>query len=134
MTGKTSNKDAQGVYRAIGAPFAESTDALVTTDYDGVLEVLKGTHVFIKEKSYLDFAIEEDSNASGKYRLALAKSHFFPANFGWVFPEGDPLKVLFDKEIIRMQETGLFDKWKKRYWPTNERSRNRSQMSSTEVQ
>nr|XP_027236036.1 uncharacterized protein LOC113827355 [Penaeus vannamei] len=93
-----ANKDAQGVYRAIGAPFAESTDALVTTDYDGVLEVLKGTHVFIKEKSYLDFAIEEDSNASGKYRLALAKSHFFPANFGWVFPEGDPLKVLFDKE------------------------------------
>ncbi|XP_037789134.1 glutamate receptor ionotropic, delta-2-like [Penaeus monodon] len=126
------NQDAKGVYRAIGAPFAESTEDLVTTDYNGVLQVLKGTHAFIKEKSYLDFATAEDAAVSGECRLALARSHFFPANFGWVLPEGDPLKVLFDKEIIRMQETGLFDKWKQKFWPKNDRCRNRSPVSSTE--
>ncbi|XP_047477878.1 glutamate receptor ionotropic, delta-1-like [Penaeus chinensis] len=127
------NQDAKGVYRAIGAPFAESTEGLVTTDYEGVKQVLRGTHAFIKEKSYLEFATAEDAAVSGQCRLALATSHFFPANFGWVLPEGDPLKVLFDKEIIRMQETGLFDKWKQKFWPKIDRCKNRIPMSSTKL-
>ncbi|XP_037091545.1 glutamate receptor ionotropic, delta-2-like isoform X1 [Pollicipes pollicipes] len=93
------------------------TDAKVTTDYAGVDKVLTGQWAFIKERSFLDFALDEDFRRTGRCRLQVAERDFYTVGFGWVLQTGSPLKELFDMEFLRMSETGLLNKWKTMFWP-----------------
>ncbi|KAG7169900.1 Glutamate receptor-like 53 [Homarus americanus] len=92
------DESAKGVYREVGAPFKTDDSDLVPTDQAGVF----------KEKSFLDFAIFTDYKKTGRCNLALAKQTFFPAAFGWIF------------QFLLMEEAGIFDNWKKKFWPKNE--------------
>ncbi|XP_071531472.1 probable glutamate receptor [Panulirus ornatus] len=126
-------KASEGVYREVGAPFVTDESDLVSTDHEGVLKVLEGSHAFIKEKSYLDFAMLEEYHKTGQCSLALVRETFFPAAFGWIFQEGNPLRLLFNKEFIRMQEAGLFDNWREKHWPNTKRCGIRDPVSFTKA-
>ncbi|XP_042888756.1 uncharacterized protein LOC122264082 [Penaeus japonicus] len=89
------------------------------------------------ERSFLDFAVEEDFKRTGECNLRIAREEFFPAGFGWIHQKGDDVGKLFNREFILMQQTGLFAKWKLQYWPkenmcTNGRSR--SVMQALDIQ
>nr|XP_027220216.1 glutamate receptor ionotropic, delta-1-like [Penaeus vannamei] len=128
-------KDTTGIYAQIGAPFIGNEDELVDDNEDGIRKVLERTHVYIKERSFLDFVVEENFRRSGQCNLRIARGEFFPAGFGWIHQKGDDIGKLFNKEFILMQQTGLFAKWKLQYWPkankcTNGGSRSLMQISS----
>ncbi|ROT71191.1 hypothetical protein C7M84_010523 [Penaeus vannamei] len=131
-------KDTTGIYAQIGAPFIGNEDELVDDNEDGIRKVLERTHVYIKERSFLDFVVEENFRRSGQCNLRIARGEFFPAGFGWIHQKGDDIGKLFNKEFILMQQTGLFAKWKLQYWPkankcTNGGSRSLMQVSSRSV-
>ncbi|XP_047495884.1 glutamate receptor ionotropic, delta-2-like [Penaeus chinensis] len=128
-------KDTTGIYAQIGAPFLGDEDGLVDANEEGIRKVLERTHVFIKERSFLDFVVEENFRRSGECNLRIAREEFFPAGFGWIHQKGDDIGKLFNKEFILMQQTGLFTKWKLQYWPrankcTNGGSKSVMQVSS----
>ncbi|KAF0314638.1 Glutamate receptor 3 [Amphibalanus amphitrite] len=102
------------VFRQMATRYADSK---VTTDYEGVDKVLTGEWAFIKERSFLDFALDEDFQRTGQCRLQIAAREFYTVGFGWVLQTGSPLKELFDLEFLRMSEMGLFGKWRGMYWP-----------------
>ncbi|XP_037080970.1 glutamate receptor ionotropic, delta-1-like [Pollicipes pollicipes] len=102
------------IYKSIGS---KHTDLRVGSDAEGIAGVLSGRWAFIKEKSYLDFALDHDFQTSRRCRLKIAKQEFFTAGFGWILETGSPVKDLFNLEFLRMSESGLFDKWRSDYWP-----------------
>ncbi|XP_037790577.1 uncharacterized protein LOC119585929 [Penaeus monodon] len=77
-----------------------------------------------KERSFLDFVVEENFRRSGECNLRIAREEFFPAGFGWIHQKGDGIGKLFNKEFILMQQTGLFMKWKLQYWPRTNKCTN----------
>ncbi|XP_042888876.1 glutamate receptor ionotropic, kainate 2-like [Penaeus japonicus] len=91
-------KDSDGIYEQIGAPFVDYEDGLVDENAEGIQKVLDQTHVFIKERSFLDFAVEEDFKRTGECHLRIAREEFFPAGFGWIHQKGDDVGKLFNRE------------------------------------
>ncbi|XP_046458798.1 glutamate receptor ionotropic, kainate 3-like isoform X2 [Daphnia pulex] len=110
-----------GVYKTIGEGLLKQQGALVDANADGVQRVTNGSYAFIKEKSYLQFAVGEDYARSGTCRLSIAKQEFFKVNFAFALPTDSPLKHLLDKKILQLIETGLGEYWKKLYWPPSSR-------------
>ncbi len=53
---------------------------------------------FLQEKSYLEFAVDEDYSNWGKCRLSIAKQEFFKVNFALALPTASPLKTILDKK------------------------------------
>ncbi|XP_071524871.1 glutamate receptor U1-like [Panulirus ornatus] len=113
-----SNAPPPSTYNKIGRLLKERPELLVETDKEGVEAVLKGHTAFIKEKSWLDFAMEEDYLRTKECRLAQVNQQFFSAGFGWVLQEDSPYLQLFNTEILKMAQSGLFTIWKQQYWPS----------------
>nr|CAH0107788.1 unnamed protein product [Daphnia galeata] len=105
-----------GVYKTIGEGLLKP-GALVDVNADGIQRVTNGSYAFIKEKSYLEFAVDEDYARLGTCRLSIAKQEFFKVNFAFALPTASPLKQLLDKKILQLIETGLGEYWKKIHWP-----------------
>ncbi|XP_069181977.1 glutamate receptor ionotropic, delta-1 [Procambarus clarkii] len=127
------DKEADGIYAKIGSPFRSDHSGLASSNAQAVAMVLRGTHVYIKERSYLDFAIEEDYHRSGKCNLDIAPVEFFPAGFGWIHRKNDTIGQLFNREFIKMQQTGLFRKWKLKYWPKPNECTGRGRRSNSKA-
>ena len=51
-----------------------------------------------QERSFLDFALDEDFKRTRQCRLQIAEREFYTVGFGWVLQTGSPLKELFDLE------------------------------------
>ena len=51
-----------------------------------------------QEKSYLDFALDDDFRTSRQCRLKIARQEFFTAGFGWILETGSPVRDLFNWE------------------------------------
>ncbi|XP_068212059.1 glutamate receptor U1-like [Palaemon carinicauda] len=112
-----STAPAPGTYHKIGQLLLESPDLFVKSDNEGVAAVLRGKMAFIKEKSWLDFAMEEDFLKTKKCRLSQVNQLFFSAGFGWVLQEESIYLPLVNEEILRMMQSGLFTIWRQKYWP-----------------
>ncbi|XP_063595355.1 probable glutamate receptor [Penaeus indicus] len=93
-----ANAPAPGTYNKIGKLLAERPDLLVRTDQDGVEAVLGGHTAFIKEKSWLDFAMEADYLNTKECRLSLVNHYFFSAGYGWALQSESPFLRLFNAE------------------------------------
>ncbi|KAF2352303.1 Ionotropic glutamate receptor, partial [Trinorchestia longiramus] len=106
-----------GTYHKIGQLMRDRSDLLVTSDEDGIDAVLYRHMAFIKEKSFLDFAMEQDYLETKQCRLTQVPQLFFSASFGWVLEEESVFLPLFNTEILRMMQTGLFRQWMMKYWP-----------------
>nr|XP_045584152.1 glutamate receptor ionotropic, kainate glr-3-like isoform X1 [Procambarus clarkii] len=104
-------------YYKIGRLVKERPDLLVQGDLPGASAVLQGGRVFIKEKSWLDFAIEADFLATNKCRLAQVNQLFYTTGFAWPFPKDSPFLQLFNHEILKLSQSGLLSAWKKQFWP-----------------
>ncbi|XP_042219799.1 glutamate receptor ionotropic, delta-1-like [Homarus americanus] len=112
-----SNAEASSTYSKIGSLLKERPELIVSTDKEGVDAVLGGRTAFIKEKSWLDFAMEADYKETNDCRLAQVSQVFFSAGFGWVLQEDSLYLQLFNTEILKMSQSGLFSIWKNQYWP-----------------
>ncbi|KAG7170296.1 Sulfoquinovosidase-like [Homarus americanus] len=111
------NAEASSTYSKIGSLLKERPELIVSTDKEGVDAVLGGRTAFIKEKSWLDFAMEADYKETNDCRLAQVSQVFFSAGFGWVLQEDSLYLQLFNTEILKMSQSGLFSIWKNQYWP-----------------
>ncbi|KAK8386628.1 hypothetical protein O3P69_017841 [Scylla paramamosain] len=105
-------------YHKIGQLLKERPDLLVHTDNEGISAVLRGDTAFIKEKSWLDFAMERDYLATKQCRMAQVNQLFFSAGFGWALQERSIFLQLFNNEILRMSQSGLFTIWRMQNWPS----------------
>ncbi|XP_076314972.1 glutamate receptor ionotropic, delta-2-like [Tachypleus tridentatus] len=114
----TKNSDYE-VMRMIGKPFEDNPNELVSSSKEGVERVLTGRYAFIKEKSYLEVAINEDFYKTGQCRFSLTKQEFFPIGYGLVLQEKSPVLHLFNSKIRQMMEAGLLTKWHKQYFNIN---------------
>ncbi|KAF0288129.1 Glutamate receptor ionotropic, delta-2 [Amphibalanus amphitrite] len=101
------------IYRKIGA----DPSSRVASDDEGIAGVLSGRYAYIKEKSYLDFVLDDDFRTTRQCRLKIAREEFFTAGFGWILETGSPVRDLFNWEFLRMSESGLFSRWRSEYWP-----------------
>ncbi|KAK4022871.1 hypothetical protein OUZ56_008315 [Daphnia magna] len=110
-----------GVFKTIGEGLLRQPTALVDVNADGIQRVTNGSYAFIKEKSYLEFAVEEDYARSGSCRLSMARQEFFKVNFAFALPTASPLKTLLDKKILQLMETGIGEYWKQIHWPRSNR-------------
>ncbi|XP_042858447.1 glutamate receptor ionotropic, delta-1-like [Penaeus japonicus] len=112
-----ANAPAPGTYNRIGKLLSERPDLLVKTDQDGVEAVLGGHIAFIKERSWLDFAMEADYLTTKQCRLSLVNHYFFSAGYGWALQSESPFLRLFNAEFLKMAQSGLLTTWKQTYWP-----------------
>ncbi|XP_018019514.2 glutamate receptor ionotropic, kainate 4 [Hyalella azteca] len=106
-----------GTYRKIGDLKHTHKDLLVKSDVDGINAVLLKNMAFIKEQSYLDFAMEKDYLETKRCRLTLVPELFFSAPFGWAVQEHSVFLPLLNTEILRMMQSGLLKVWKIKHWP-----------------
>ncbi|XP_047738196.1 glutamate receptor U1 [Hyalella azteca] len=106
-----------GTYRKIGDLMRSNRGLMVTSDVDGINAVLLKNMAFIKEKSSLDTAMEQDYLQTKKCRLTLVPQLFFSASFGWALQEDSVFLPVFNAEILRMMQSGLFREWQVEYWP-----------------
>ncbi|CAL4133730.1 unnamed protein product [Meganyctiphanes norvegica] len=111
------NAELPSTYHKIGLLLKESPDLKVSSDTEGITAVLERDMAFIKEKSRLDFAMEKDYLTTGECRLNQVPQLFFSAGFGWVLKEKSPYLRLFNAEILKMSQFGLFSVWHRQYWP-----------------
>ncbi|KAK7070084.1 hypothetical protein SK128_004083 [Halocaridina rubra] len=93
-----STAPSPSTYQKIGQLLKEKPDLIVKTDQEGVEAVLTGKIAFIKEKSWLDFAMEKDYLETKQCRLYQVNQLFFSAGFGWVLQEDVIYKSLFNAE------------------------------------
>ncbi|KAG1707493.1 putative glutamate receptor [Nymphon striatum] len=107
------------IFGKIGEPYKLTTEGLVSTSEDGVKAVLSGNWVFLKEKSYLEFKIEEDLEKTKACNMILAPEEFFKTGYGLALPKNSPLRKYFDLQILKLYETGLLKRWKDLHWPEN---------------
>ncbi|XP_066953691.1 glutamate receptor U1-like [Macrobrachium rosenbergii] len=112
-----ANAPAPGTYYKIGVLLKERPDLFVTSDMGGVEAVLGGKTAFIKEKSWLDFAMESDYLSTKRCRLYQVKDYFFSAGYGCVLQQNAVYLRLFNAEVLRMMQNGLFAVWQRKYWP-----------------
>ena len=87
-----------GTYFKIGQLIRERPDLLVKTSDEGVEAVLDKNMAFIKEKSYLDFMMEQDFLETRQCRLSQVPQIFFSAGFGWVLEEESVFLPIFNDE------------------------------------
>ncbi|XP_068246312.1 glutamate receptor U1-like [Palaemon carinicauda] len=112
-----ANAPAPGTYYKIGKLLKERPDLFVSSDMGGVEAVLRGQTAFIKEKSWLDFAMESDYLSTKKCRLYQVRDDFFGAGYGCVLQQNAVYLRLFNAEVLRMMQNGLFSIWRRKYWP-----------------
>ncbi|XP_069952365.1 glutamate receptor ionotropic, delta-2-like [Cherax quadricarinatus] len=112
-----SSAEPPSTYYKIGRLLKKRPDLLAQTDRQGLEAVLTKHIAFIKEKSWLDFAMEEDYQATKQCRLAQVNQYFFSSGFGWILQQNSIYLQLFNAEILKMAQSGLFNKWRQQYWP-----------------
>ncbi|CAG7727347.1 unnamed protein product [Allacma fusca] len=104
-----------GIYKLIADRTSRSD--LVSSDKDGLQQVLRFHKAFIKEKSYLDVALENDFRKEKKCRFTLAKKTFFTVGIALAVRKKSPILEVLDTEISNSISTGLMEKWKQIHWP-----------------
>ncbi|XP_070180286.1 glutamate receptor ionotropic, kainate 3-like [Littorina saxatilis] len=107
---RTLFREAEGgVYQDVwhkmsGMPTVKSNDEAL--DY-----VLDGTYAYMTDNSQLEYIMLKDCTT-----YSLAKELFNTGGFGFVLQEDSPYMDVINYNIMKMQEAGLMDKWRQRWW------------------
>ncbi|CAL4059420.1 unnamed protein product, partial [Meganyctiphanes norvegica] len=109
------NAEPPSTYHKIGLLIKESPHLKVTSDAEGVAAVLEKNMAFIKEQRHMCF--DTIFVRTKEIRIGQVPQLFFSAGFGWVVPERSPYLRLFNAEILKMSQLGLFSVWYRQYWP-----------------
>lgn len=101
-----------GVYREIWDDMKDET--LVQESYQGHDKVRTGQYAYMTDKSQLDYLVSTDCEM-----FTVADEVFNNAGLGFVMQEDSPYVEDFSHSIIKLQEAGLIDKWRQKWWPQN---------------
>ncbi|KAJ8318254.1 hypothetical protein KUTeg_003345 [Tegillarca granosa] len=115
-----------GVYRDIWEKMADMPNVKQTSL---ALEIVKtGTHAYMTDRSQLEYIVLKDCET-----YALADEIFNTAGLGFVFPENAPYLEDLNYSIMRMQEAGLMEKWRQKWWSSSEQCSSSDRTSSAQV-
>ncbi|XP_076045866.1 uncharacterized protein LOC143028116 [Oratosquilla oratoria] len=111
--------------------FAESTSsdyqtiarrfAIVPSATDGLDRALTSKYfhtptsasfVYVAARRYVKLLVAKKyTKADGSCDLYLGRENVYPGMSGWPFPHDAPYKHVFDKKIMQVTESGLYDQW-----------------------
>ncbi|XP_067672970.1 glutamate receptor ionotropic, delta-1-like [Haliotis asinina] len=120
-------KDAEsGVYKDVwekmgGSPEVKSND-------EALRYVRAGTMAYMTDRSQLEYILLHDCE-----QYSLADEIFNTAGLGFVVPENAPFLEAFNYNIMKMQEAGLIDKWKQKWWPSSDKCSGSERTSSATI-
>merc|ERR1712106_1102201 len=77
-------------------------------------------HVYIGWKSKLEVLVKEQYNITGLCDFAFGKEEFFFERVAMAFPRDSPWIPYFDKEIKKVVQGGLVQRWKQVFWPADD--------------
>ncbi|XP_064595443.1 glutamate receptor ionotropic, delta-1-like [Liolophura sinensis] len=101
------------VYREIWRKIQDGprlTDNVEAYEY-----VRSGEYAFMVDKAQLEYLVKRNCQT-----FMLAEESFNNAGVGFVFPEDSPMVDDVSFQIIRMQEAGLIERWRQKWWPTSD--------------
>jgi len=89
---------------------------------DGALYAMikQDDHVYIEWKSKLEMIMKEQYNITGLCDYAFGKEEFFFERVAMAFPKDSPWIKHFDKEIKKILQAGLIERWKQVFWPPDD--------------
>eukprot|EP00090_Calanus_glacialis_P014319 TRINITY_DN2308_c0_g1_i1.p1 TRINITY_DN2308_c0_g1~~TRINITY_DN2308_c0_g1_i1.p1 ORF type:complete len:839 (-),score=174.35 TRINITY_DN2308_c0_g1_i1:100-2616(-) len=77
-------------------------------------------HVYIEWKSKLEMIMKEQYNITGLCDYAFGKEDFFFERVAMAFPTNSPWIKHFNKEIKKVVQGGLVQRWKQVFWPPDD--------------
>ncbi|KAK8400335.1 hypothetical protein O3P69_003199 [Scylla paramamosain] len=107
----------QGIYAKVGRLLEQRPDLLVGSDNEGLQKVRSGGYAFIKEMSFLEFAIADDLAANGRCSFGLAGDGFFNAHISWIFQKHSPITAEINSRMVWLAQSGLTTKWRREFFP-----------------
>ncbi|XP_041364195.1 glutamate receptor ionotropic, delta-2-like [Gigantopelta aegis] len=115
-----------GLYKEIKTKMQGGPRVLENTVALGYVD--KGTAAFMTDRSQLEYIVLNDCE-----KYALADEIFNTAGLGFIVPENAPYLEAFSYSIMKMQEAGLMDKWKQKWWPNADQCSGSDRTSSAKV-
>ncbi|CAH1794110.1 unnamed protein product, partial [Owenia fusiformis] len=91
----------------------------ITENPDAYRLVLHENYAFMGDKSQLEYKVLTECR-----EFALADTLFNTAGYGFVFPKQSPYLSDFSKNIVRLQEAGLVERWKQKWWQSRDECTN----------
>lgn len=85
-------------------------DSLTATVADGVERVRRGDYAFLMEAATIEYLVEHDC------QLAQIGGPLDSKGYGFALPKGSPYSAHLSEAILRLQETGIIARLKKRWW------------------
>ncbi|XP_060603081.1 glutamate receptor ionotropic, kainate glr-3-like [Ruditapes philippinarum] len=102
-------------FRRVGdaiAEFSKKDPAVLATDFDVQLEkVKKGWYGWIGDAVVMELEMAKDCD------LMMIKDKFLPLRYAFGFTNNSPHEQIFTKQMLVIQESGLIEVWKRRWWP-----------------
>ncbi|XP_045199719.2 glutamate receptor U1-like isoform X2 [Mercenaria mercenaria] len=86
-------------------------DVLSTDPEVHIRKVKKGKYAWIGDKTYIETAMAEECS------LTSINEEFLPLKYGLGFVKNSPHTAIFSKQLIKLHEGGLFQIWKRKWWP-----------------
>ncbi|XP_050390556.2 glutamate receptor 4 [Patella vulgata] len=87
----------------------------ITNNQDARKLVEQGFTAFMTDRSQLEYIVLNDCET-----YSLADESFNTAGLGFIMPENAVFSDAFNYHIMKMQEAGLIDKWKQKWWPSSD--------------
>ncbi|XP_069125666.1 glutamate receptor ionotropic, kainate 2-like [Argopecten irradians] len=102
-----------GIYKTI---WSRMNDMPVVKSTNEALDIVRTSNTaYMTDRSQLEYHVLSDCKT-----YALADEIFNTAGYGFVVPEHAPYLDSFNYNIMRMQEAGLIEKWRQKWWPRSD--------------
>ncbi|XP_053403153.1 probable glutamate receptor [Mercenaria mercenaria] len=103
------------IFKATGEAYVEFNKSdptiLHTNPAFHVERVKEGKYAWIGDKTYIEIAMASECS------LVSIKEEFMPLIYVFGFKDNSPHSAMFSKQMIKIHEIGLFQIWKRKWWP-----------------
>ncbi|KAL8573212.1 hypothetical protein ACOMHN_036197 [Nucella lapillus] len=104
-----------GIYQQIWSKMSGEMP-VVKSNLEAQGHVEGGSYAYMTDASQLEYIMLKDCTT-----YSVAKELFNTGGFGFVLQEDSPYMDVINYNIMKMQEAGLMDKWRHRWWSSKER-------------
>ncbi|KAG0415866.1 hypothetical protein HPB47_006959, partial [Ixodes persulcatus] len=101
-------------------------EVLTASNAEGVERVLRGNYAFFMESSTIEYLVDRDC------RLAQIGGPLDSKGYGFALPRGSPYTPHLSSAILQLQDSGVLQKLKKRWWTGHCSSQESSKVDSSE--
>ncbi|XP_064635760.1 glutamate receptor ionotropic, kainate 3-like [Lineus longissimus] len=106
-------KDAEGgAYKRVWEMMAGNPTVLGNEEGTKLVNET-GAWAFMTDYTQLEYVYNRDCE-----NYVLADEIFNVAGYGFVLPKDSPINTVFSASIVAMQEAGVIQRWKKKWWST----------------